>query len=200
MKKKKLIIVLLIVALTSIVLVIRFKNQQYTEDVVQYDNLFEYAVDLNKGEYMYSPRRLTYGMSKENVLYQEHLTNYEENEWGNVSYTKRIRNVSEKISDVRFTKSYVFGQDNSGLVRVQYIIILGAEEAGELLKMLYKQAKDYMPQPQQGTMPGIEVGEHVEWCDYIFESEKKKSAVRFNAETDVTAEKTIIVLTVEICS
>lgn len=64
MKKKKIMLVwLLIVAFISIILVIRFKNQQYTETVVQYDNLFEYAIDLNKGEYMYSPKGLTYGMS-----------------------------------------------------------------------------------------------------------------------------------------
>lgn len=49
-------------------------------------------------------------------------------------------------------------------------------------------------------MPGIEAGEHVEWCDYIIESEKKKSAVRFNADTAANAETTVIVLTVEICS
>ena len=203
MKKRYMMIVLLVVALASIILYVRFRNRRDGEEAAQYTNFFEYAVDMNEEGYTYTPKGLAYGMSKEEVLRQENLEDYEENEKGNISCTKTVSNVSEEIGEVQFTKSYIFAEDNSGLVRTQYSFVLKTEDSAEFLEMLYDHAKSYMPQPQQGTMPGIEAGEHVEWCECISESEgaqEKRSAVRFNAETDASAGRTVIVLTVEICS
>lgn len=181
MKKKYMMIVLLVVALASIILYTRFRSQRQVEEVAQYTNFFEYAIDLNEEEYAYTPKGLVYGMSKEEVLRQEKLADYEENEWGNISCTETISNISEDIGEVQFTKSYIFAEDNSGLVRTQYAFVLEMEDSAEFLEMLYEQAKAYMPQPQQGTMPGIEAGEHVEWCDYISGSENvQKKKVRLD--------------------
>ena len=200
MKKKQILIVLLAVFLVLIILGVIIKSLWHEENLVQYTNFFEYAVDISNEEYAYVPTGVAYGMNKDEVLRQEDIGDYEENEWGNISYTTTLSGISEDIGEVQFTKSYIFAEDNSGLVRTQYAFVLETEDSVAFLEMLYEQAKAYMPQPQQGTMPGIKAGEHVEWCDYISESENvqsKKSAVRFNVGTDVNAGRTVIVLTVE---
>lgn len=55
MKKKQILIVLLAVFLVLIILGVSIKGLWHEENLVQYTNFFEYAVDISNEEYYNEP-------------------------------------------------------------------------------------------------------------------------------------------------
>lgn len=166
------------VVVISIVVVIVFAAAMYYSNVyrlksAQYTNIFEYLISLEDEEFAFSPKGLQYGLSREEVIQLEQLKEYDVDEYGNLSFTKDITDVLGH--DAEFHKQYVFSSEEKGLVEVECFISGNAQHAEELLRILYTQAKEYMPSPQEGTFAFIKAGQVVTWCDYVENDELAKT-------------------------
>ena len=93
MKKKYVkIITASIVVVITLMVIIFGRNYQKINNT-KHTNIFEYLISLEDEEFAFAPSGLHYGMTKEEVIKVERLDTYEEDEYGNVSFTKDITDV-----------------------------------------------------------------------------------------------------------
>ena len=153
----------IIIILLSLVVLKRSKEQ------TDYDNLFEYAINLSGGSYTYAPKQIDYGMSVQDVL---EITKLSEDtfveEWMTIISQRELSNVSEEFDEVGFREKYVFTEEH-GLVSVEYAVIVDDVDFEPLCYMLYEQAVAYMPEPQNSDVEFIKDAKQVQWDDSVFD-------------------------------
>ncbi len=113
----------------------------------EYTNIFEYMFDVEDGaysDYMYTPQGLTYGMSKEEVIEAEGLTDYTENYSGNITQKITVTDVTDDIEELIVGKYYEF-VPGYGLSRVEYYFGVTEEDKDAFIDLLKEQSKEYMP-------------------------------------------------------
>ena len=113
----------------------------------EYTNIFEYMFDIEDGaysDYMYTPQGLTYGMSKEEVIEAEGLTDYTENHSGNITRKITATDVTEDIKELNIYKYYEFTR-GYGLSKVEYYFEVTEEDKDAFIDLLKEQSKEYMP-------------------------------------------------------
>ena len=110
-------------------------------------NIFEYMFDVEDGaysDYMYTPQGLTYGMSQEEVIEAEGLTDYTENHSGNIIQKITVADVKEDIKELIIGKYYEF-VPGYGLSKVEYYFEVTEEDKDAFTDLLKEQSTEYMP-------------------------------------------------------
>ena len=131
----------------AIELVCVLDGRDYWTREKEYTNIFEYMFDVEDGAYsdhMYTPQGLTYGMSKEEVIESEGLTDYTENYSGNITKKITVTDVTEDIKELNIYKYYEFTR-GYGLSKVEYYFEVTEEDKDAFIDLLKEQSKEYMP-------------------------------------------------------
>ena len=134
-------------------------NQQ-TQKAKEYTNIFEYMFSVDEEEYSYTPQGLTFGMSDEEVIKAEAFTDYTVNEFGNITYTKTITDVSEDIKALMVSKYYQF-TEGYGLSEVEYRFRVSKDDVDAFWDILREQSKKYMPTGIDDDMSEMVWGEEI---------------------------------------
>ena len=131
----------------AIELVCQLDGRDYWTKEKEYTNIFEYMFDVEDGaysDYRYTPQGLTYGMSKEEVIESEGLTDYTENHSGNITRKITATDVTEDIKELNIYKYYEFTR-GYGLSKVEYYFEVTEEDKDAFIDLLKEQSKEYMP-------------------------------------------------------
>ena len=134
-------------------------NQQ-TQKNKEYTNIFEYMFSLEDEEYAYTPQGLAFGMSDEEVIKAEALTDYTIDDFGNITYTKTVTDVSEDIKELTISKYYQF-TEGYGLYQVEYRVRVSKDDVDAFLNILKEQSKEYMPTGMEDNKSEVIWGEKV---------------------------------------
>lgn len=126
----------------------------------EYTNIFQYMFSLEDERYSYTPQGLAFGMSKDEVIKAEALTDYTVDEFGDITYTTTVENVSEELKDLTITKYYQFTQ-GYGLRQVGYDFRVSEDDVDAFLEILKEQSEEYMPTGIEEDMSEITWGEEV---------------------------------------
>lgn len=159
--KKKILSILLMGAGIFIIIVgcMLYKQNKMSEK----KNFFSYAFMVDSKIESYLPRTVQWGMSIQEVLEKENISQEDFNKEEGFALQKVIyTDVSEDISEIEFWKKFGFNEDEK-LVFVQYYIIVDQANTDLLCEKLYEQAKECMPQPQNFSLENIKLGQDCGW-------------------------------------
>lgn len=155
----------------------------------EYTNFFEYAVDLEAEGYTYAPARLKYGMTMDEVLRAEGLSESAILDGdGSIAYTEEVlTDVTENIREMIFAKRFTV-RGEYGLTRATYTLVvdgIASEGFKELCSMVKAQAAEYMPENKEEEL-GFEQGSgKISWkTDLDLVSGMPNTYVQVQTDTD----------------
>jgi hypothetical protein len=201
---KKGMIIGIVGAIMAVVLLCAFSYLWNKNRDIGYTNLFEYAVncDWESEEEFYLPAQVTFGMSKEEVLQSQELSNVtvrNEEKQQIISETQKITNLLETIEEAIFNKMFVVVGE-VGLVEVIYQLIIDDADLEEMSMMLYDQASKHMTTPSV-PLENLKKQQMVEWIQTEKIEETKqmpRSIVRVYFELEPYEDETKTVISLSI--
>ena len=150
----------LILSIVMLAVCITGCGNQQTQKSEEYTNIFEYMFSMDEEEYSYAPQGLSFGMSEEEVIKAEAFTDYTVNEFGTITYTKNVTDLTENIKELTVSKDYYFTK-GYGLSKVEFRFRVSKDDVDAFWDMMKKQSEEYMPS-------GIEDGaSEVVWGEKI---------------------------------
>lgn len=143
------------------------ESQKTEQAVDSKTNLFAYAVRLDDSEYAFAPAQVAYGMTKEEMFKATDFTEADipSSDSEIVVKQETLKNVTENIDEVEFLRKVLFSE-GLGVWGVEYWFQLSEEDLSEFCRMLYLQAKVYMPDVND-TLLEIRDGNDVVWTQSI---------------------------------